>query len=272
MIDKPTGFHVRHDLRPDFTFELMMMLHALPPGQSEAALKNEADRQGYALRQRKDYSKLVRSLYELEVITGEADTLALTDIGSNIARAAYFQPALLPELIHFLYYIGYEANNNKRFSWSYRKVCDWLWDSAPCEINRDRLVNIVTQAAQDTFDISGISFSTQSVSGILHWVTNLYPRCIDADNIFMRRAYCPVESFMLALHHVYQHQSHQAETPSVRLTPTVKETVCRICLIAPESFMEMLNQAEGSFAGIQVWRRGGERIVITDFSWHLIAE
>lgn len=270
MIDNPTAFHVRHDLRPDFTFELMMLLHALPPGQSEAVLQDEAERQGYTLRQRKDYSKLLRSLFELEVIAGGTNALTLTEIGQSIAHAARYQRTLLPELIHFLYYTGYETNPNKRFSWSYKKVCDWLWESAPSEINRDRLVNVVTQAAQDTFGISGISFSAQSVNGILHWVTSLQPVCIDENGIFMRRAYCPVESFMLALHHVYQHQRNEA--PSVRLTPAVKEVVCRICLIAPESFTEMLGQAEGSFPGLQVWRRGGERVAITNFSWQLIAE
>jgi hypothetical protein len=58
MRDKPTGFHVRHDLRPDFTYELLMLLHALPCGQSETELKNTAEAQGYALRQRKDFGNV----------------------------------------------------------------------------------------------------------------------------------------------------------------------------------------------------------------------
>jgi hypothetical protein len=270
MRDKPTGFHVRHDLRPDFTYELLMLLHALPCGQSEAQLQNAAEAQGYTLRQRKDYGKMLRSLSDLAVISGSSSKLELTETGRIIAHATLFQRDLLPELIHFLYYTGYDENPNKRFSWSYRKVSEWLWDSAPCEVNRDRLVNVVTQAANDTFGISGISFSTQSVSGILHWMTALRPVCVDDDDIFMRRGYCPVETFMLALYHIYQLERQDAL--SVRLTPNIKEQICRICLIAPESFVEMLDQAESSFAGIQVWRRGGERIAITDFSWQLITE
>jgi hypothetical protein len=75
---------------------------------------------------------------------------------------------------------------------------------------------------------------------------------------------------MLALYHIYQLERQDAL--SVRLTADIQEQVCRICLITPESFTELLDHAESSFPGLQVWRRGGERIAITDFSWQLIAE
>ena len=182
-----------------------------------------------------------------------------------------YQRDLLAELIHIVYYTSYTYQPYKRFSWSYQTLCDWLWNSAPCEIHRDRLVNTVSQAAVDQFGEQGISFSTQSISGILHWVGALNPPCIvEANSLFTRRSHCPVESFMVALHYTYELQ--KGDTLSIPLDESVKERVCRICLITPQSFSEMLELAERTFSCLQVWRRRGDRLVITDFSWDVLEE
>jgi hypothetical protein len=268
---KVTGYHVRHDLRPDFTFELLTLLNALPDGQDEEALQSAAEQQGYSLRQRKDYGKMLRSLDELELIERSRKALNLTERGRIISEVMLYQKDLLGELVHIAYYTGYSHDPTKRFSWSYQTMCNWLWDSAPCEIHRDRLVNVVSQAAQDEFDEKGISFSTQSVSGILHWVTALNPPCVDSTgNFFNRRSYCPVESFMVALHDTYE--LAKDDTLSIPISAAIRERVCRICLIMPESFSEMLELAERTFSGLQVWRKRGERFAITDFSWHTLTE
>lgn len=268
---KPTSYHVRHDLRPDLTFELLTLLHALPDGQQEEDLQRAADMQGYSLRQRKNYNKLLRSLDELELIERSRKSISLTEQGRIVANVMIYQRDLLTELVHIIYYTGYDNEDYKRFSWSYRTLCNWLWDSAPCEIHRDKLVNVVSQAAQNEFDEQGISFSTQSVSGILHWVTSLNPPCVDnTGNIFNRRNYCPVETFMVALDHVYRLKKE--ETLSIPLNNEIREQVCRICLITPESFSEMLELAERTFDAVQVWRKRGDRLVVSDFSWQTIIE
>jgi hypothetical protein len=271
MTAKPTGFHVRHDLRPDFTYELLTLLYALPDRQSEEGLREAAEMHGYALRQRKNYGKMLRSLDELGIVSRSRSSITLTDLGRIVSDITRYQKDLLGELVHILYYTSYSWDKNMRFSWSYRTVANWLWDSAPCEIHRDRLVNIVSQAATEKFNESGVSFSTQSVGGILHWLTALEPACVDErSGIFNRRNYCPVETFMLALNTVYKQT--RDDFLSIELSDDIKEAVCRICLITPESFDEMLDLAEKTFPVVQVWRKRGERLAITDFSWEMLTE
>jgi hypothetical protein len=270
-MSKPTGFHVRHDLQPNFTFELLMLLNALPEGRTEEDLREAANSQGYTLRQRKDYGKLLRSLEELGVIERNHKSPALTEKGRVIAQLSVFQKPLLPELIHFLYYTSWDNDHRNRFSWSYRTVSDWLWNAAPCTINRDRLVNTVTQHAADTFPEISVSFSTQSVLGILYWINALYPPCVDqVGRIFSRRLYCPIEIFMLALHHVYHLK--RVHTISVLLTPEFRQQVCQICLITPDVFYELLEQATTAFECVQLRRERGDRISIMDFSWETLRE
>lgn len=270
-MSKPTGFHVRHDLQPNFAYELLILLQSIPEGQTEENLQIAAQVQGYALRQRTSYGKLFNSLEELGVVEKAQKVLKLTDQGRIISEVSLFQRQLLGELIHFLYYTLFTSDKNLRFSWSYRTVCDHLWMTAPCTVNRDRLVNIVVQNAADQFGETSISFSTQSVMGILYWVGSLYPACLDAQGrVFSRRLYCPLETFLLALHHVYQQFSEDGM--SVLLTPEMRQEVCQICLIVPEAFQEMLEQTEASFECIKVRRERGERLAISGFSWELLKE
>jgi hypothetical protein len=248
-----------------------MLLQAIPEGQTEEELQVEAQVQGYTLRQRTSYGKLISSLEELGIIEKAHKLLRLTDQGRIISEVSLFQRQLLGELIHFLYYTVFASDENLRFSWSYRTVCDHLWMTAPCTLNRDRLVNIVVQNAIDQFGETSISFSTQSVLGILYWVGSLYPACLDASGrVFSRRLYCPLETFMLALHHVYQR--FRGDGMSVLLSPEMRQEVCQICLIVPEAFQEMLEQAEATFDCIKVRRERGEHLAISGFSWKLLKE
>jgi hypothetical protein len=268
---KASGFHVRHDLQPVFTYELLMLLHASSEGQTKEMLQASALSQGYALRQRKDYGKLLNSLEDLGVIVKQHKTVSLSPIGQIIAEISSYQRHLLAELIHFLYYTLFETDKNARSSWSYRTVCNHLWMTAPATLNRDRLVNIVVQNAKSEFGENSISFSTQSVMGILYWIESLHPACMDiSGRVFTRRLYCPIEMFTLALQHVYQ--CYRAGGMSVLLTPEIRQQVCRICLIVPEAFQEMLEQAESSFDHVQMRRERGERLIVTNLEWDFLKE
>jgi hypothetical protein len=270
-VSKTSGFHVRHDLQPTFAYELLMLLHGRETEQTEEDLQKAAHAQGFNLRQRKNYNKILKSLEELSIVEKRRKAIALTQTGEIISEAILFQRPLLGEIIHFLYYTLFDTDSFLRFSWSYRTVCQHLWMTAPCTINRDRLVNIVTQNAVDHFNETSISFSTQSVMGILYWVDSLYPNCLDeSGKVFSRRLYCPVETFALALHHVYQ--QYRGDGLSVLITPEIRQEICQICLIVPEAFQEMLEQAETSFESVQVRRERGERLIMSGFTWNFLKE
>jgi hypothetical protein len=269
-MSKPSGFHVRHDLQPSLTNELLILLRSSTTGQTENDLQKAAEERGYRLRHRKDYGKLLITLDELGIVTEHQKKFRLTDAGQIITNIAVYQRDLLAEFIHFLYMVGWDENQEQRSSWSYKTVCEILWNTAPCHIDRDRLVNLITQEALSKFQDNRVSFSTSSVAGILNWVTELTPFCIvngnDGLQYFSRRPYCPIEAFVLALNHIYcrYKTSKQAYIP---ITQDFKNQVCKICLIATESFDDMLAQAESCFSSIQVRHERGERVAISNFSW-----
>lgn len=270
----PTGFHVRHDLAPIPTYELLTLLNASSKGQTQQDLQYLADLNGYKLRQRKDYYKLLLSLVELELISDSGHIYKLTPIGRVIAQIVIYQQDLLPDFIHFLYYTCFDLDPKKRFSWSYRQVCDFLWHSAPIAINRDRLVNLVTRDATQVFNLSGVSFSKSSIAGILNWLLELSPPCIaqqDKGQIFTRREYCSIEIFALALNHIFLLHK-QNEPVSIPLTPEMRDVVSRICLITPDAFSDMLSKVEATFSNIHIRRERGERFYVKNFSWSTLEE
>lgn len=272
-MSKPTGFHVRHDLLPELTQELLLLLHNLPPGRTQTHLQAAAQARGYKLSERKDYGKLLRSLVELGLLASSRGALTLSDAGQVVATMVAFYPHLLPDFVHFIYYTIWEIDSAQRFSWSYKTVCDILWQTAPGTIDRAYLVGLVLQEAEQQFNLKGISFSASSVAGILNWLAVLQPVCLTVQGrqqIFNRRSYCSVELFALALNHVYQ--INQNGSPFVPLSPLFRQNICRLCLITPEAFDEMLDQTENHFAKLQIRRERGERFSMLNFSWADLVE
>jgi len=268
-MSKPTSFHVRHDLQPSLTLELLNIFLSQLHGQTEYDLKQIALSHGFRLRERKEYKKLIKSLMELEIIQEDCGAFSLTPQGQIISRVVLYQQDLLADFIHFLYYTSFDLDTNKRFSWSYRQVCDTLWLTAPGIINRDLLVNHVTREALTEFGENGISFSISSVSGILNWVTELVPPCILGQGIeqhFVRRDYCSVELFALALNHVYKTRN-SANLSHIVIDSSFRDEVCRISLINPDRFSEMLLLAENSFSCIDLRQERGDRISMANFEW-----
>lgn len=273
-MNRPTGFHVRHDLQPQLTQELLALLSASEDPQTEEQLRQAALQRAFRLRDRKNYGKLLRSLFELGLLRRHDGLVELSELGWRVSSLVAYYPHLLSEFIHFLYYTAWDMDQNNRFSWSYRTVSQWLWDAAPCVVDRDRLVNLVTQKADQRFQLRGVSFSKSSVSGILHWIVELKPVCIsqrDKQQIFTRRPYCPVELFVLALNNVYK-RLRTAEAPYVRLLPEVREEICRTCLVSLDSFDEMLARTEACFDSLYVRRERGERFALQDFTWNDLEE
>jgi hypothetical protein len=272
-MSEPASFHVRHDLQPELTRELLLLLSKLPEGQTQAQLRTAAQARGYKLSERKDYNKLLRSLAELKLLTSAHEPLTLSNTGRIAATVADFYPHLLPDFVHFLYYALWDTAPSMYFSWSYRTVCDILWQTAPGTVNRSYLVSLVLQEAEQRFCVQGISFSASSVAGILNWLAALNPLCLttqDRQQIFNRRSYCSVELFALTLNHIYQ--INRGGDSFIPLSPSLRQNICRLCLISLEAFDEMLDQAETHFSKLQIRRERGERFSMLDFSWADIAE
>ena len=227
-------YHVRHDLQPNLTEELLILLWDKAPCRLEAIQQGAAER-GYYLANRSP-DQLLASLGNLRIIGHrEHGDIYLSDLGKLIARVAKYNPSLLPELIHFTYYTAYdESNPSSRFSWSYRLVCDHFWRNQHLTINVHNLVTLVQEQAQQIFQDYGISFSQNSVAGIINWLEVLEPPCIvqtsSNSREFSLRLLCPSELVLLAIEYAKAQGSHPLAA-QLRLSKENRELIARLCLV-----------------------------------------
>lgn len=245
-------YHVRHDLKPQLTEELLLLLWDKSPCCIDVIQKAAAER-GYRLANRSP-DQLIASLGNLGIIEHrEHGELHLSELGKLISRAAKYNSNLVPELIHFTYYTMYNEHTQLyRFSWAYRLVCEYLWDLRSHTIESHRLVTLVQEQAQLTFQDSeehGISFSQNSVSGIINWLEALDPPCVTQvsdTRVFSRRAFCPSELMLLALEYA-QRQLANPLVAQLQLSTETRKLLARLCLVEEESLDEILQTTADAF-------------------------
>lgn len=246
-------YHVRHDLQPRQTEELLILLWDKSPCSADA-LQKVASERGYLLAKRSP-DQLLASLGNLRIIDHrEHGIIYLSDLGKLISRTAKYNPNLLPELIHFRYYTAYvEGDPSSRFSWAYRLVCEHLWEARSSLINVHELVTLVQEKAQRTFQDSqdfGISFSQNSVAGIINWLEAMEPPCISeassGNRAFNRRVFCPSELVLLALEYVRAKTSN-SQMSQLQLSNEVRQAIAHLCLIEEEALDELFQIAADAF-------------------------
>lgn len=243
-------YHVRHDLQPKLTEELLILLWDKAPCHLEV-IQQAAAKRGYQLANRSP-EQLLASLGNLRII-GHRDhgEIYLSDLGKFIARAAKYNQSLLPELIHFTYYTAYDANNpSTRFSWAYRLVCDFLWRNQHLLINVHNLVTLVQEQAQQIFHDYGISFSQNSIAGIINWLEALNPPCImqssSSRREFTFRLLCPGELVLLALEYTRARESSPLAS-QLRLSKENRELIARLCLVEEGELDDLLQIAADAY-------------------------
>lgn len=254
-MSKPV-YHVRHDLQPSLTLELLLLLEAKSPCRT-GDLVQFAQARGYRIANR-SFDQLVSSLSNLKIVA--RNTMAeikLTPCGQLIAACTKQRPELLAELLHFTYYSLYDLASEPvpalRFSWAYREVCNFLWEQSNHFVKADQLVTLVQERAQVTFgDVEefGVSFSRDSVTGILQWLEALDPPCLrfnaDEKRNFARRLLCPLDTLLLALQYL-AYKPAQPLALQLQLTAPVRQAVASLCLIEPESLDDLLSDLAQSF-------------------------
>jgi hypothetical protein len=246
-------YHVRHDLHPRLAEELLILLWDKSPCRVET-LQQAATERGYRLANRSP-DQLLASLGNLRIIERkEHGEIHLLDLGKLVARVAKYNPSLMADLIHFTYYVLYAENDpTSRFSWAYQLVCNRLWQSRSTSISTHHLVTLVQEEAQKTFadyDKYGVSFSQNSVSGIINWLEALSPSCItqnsSGDRIFTRRDYCSSELLLLALEYTKVKNSDTSGI-QLRLSNDVRQSVACLCLVEEECLDDLFQSTAEVF-------------------------
>jgi hypothetical protein len=261
-----TSFHVRHDFSPIFARNALLLLR-MADAPSEEAFLEQARARDLDIGRRQSVTKVFASLRDLGLIettpAGQRGQVRLTNLGKQLADVAVHDKLMFAEMIHLRYWWLWQPSKEKEyFAWSYQTVATILWEESPVTIDSDRLVNMVLAAAEQHFGISGISFSTSSVSGILHWLRVLSPPCI-VGKIFRRRPTCPPEALVIALGGIAAAREHPAGIP-LRLDAATREQACRVTLLAEEAIDEVVQQAEETLGVIRRSGDGGETVLIRE--------
>lgn len=178
------------------------------------------------------------------------DAITVSDRGYHLMQ---YKDNLLPDIYHFLIYTGWEEAEPLTFlpAWAYRYLCDHWWNaddgSSLTDSAIDILVSDLIEHAEAKFaeyeieEINGVSFSPKSVRGARRWLDALTPPVIEK-NVFTRRPFCPPELLLLALGWAFRHEPDPIGVPLL-LSRTVRETVCRVCLLDPKYLDRVLDWA-----------------------------
>jgi len=199
----------------------------------------------------------VQTARDLSLITD--DVLSLTDLGQQMVRLLRYKPSVFNEVMHVLHYTLWTSARNTEycFSWSYRTTCDRLWESGSITIDRGQLVSQVSEIAMEQFSTNRVSFSKDSVRGVLQWLAELEPPVLDRENkTFARRTFCPPETFVLAVDFLYRVEDANYQT-NLLMDTGKQETICKVCLLEPTAFDTALDWAAGQYDFLQRGTSGG---------------
>ena len=117
-------------------------------------------------------------------------------------------------------------------------------------ISPHSLVTLIQEKAQQLFLDYGVSFSQNSVGGIINWLEALDPPCIIQTSpntrMFARRSFCPSELLLLALEYTKMEEGNQ-QTSLLQLSDETLKIVARLCLMEVEALDEMLQVVAEAF-------------------------
>lgn len=257
-------FHVLHNARPEYELDVLFLLEHGQESSYEAVLQ-EGEQLGYGVGHQVKTERQLRDILQLQRDLGlmERRRVQLTDMGQTIAQIAYRNSRLFPEIIHFLYYTTWQETSESEscFSWSYRTLCNYLWQQGGLAIDKLALFSVVSSEASEKFQIQSISFSTNSIAGIIMWLealtpTVLYQSSSDSETRFSRRAFCTPELFVLAVDHIYQSEEIDYGS-NLLLSEVRRNAVCQLCLVEPNSFDRILDYAVAQFEYLETGVGGG---------------
>jgi len=257
-------FHVRHSAKPTAIKEVLLILHEQEIKNVQQMLEIGRDR-GYSIgtvatSEQSIKENPVRVARDLGLV--HAESLSLTEMGQQMVALMHSKPKTVEELLHYLNYSTWDPSIPEQncFSWSYKTVCDILWERNTVTINRQQLVSWLDEMAHDQFEISHTSLSNNSILGIMNWLWELTPAVLGLEErgkvVFSRRSFCPPELFTMAVDFFYRHNHVEYQT-NMLLDPAKQESICKVCLLDPTSFDDTLEWACGQFEFIRQGASGG---------------
>lgn len=257
-------FHVLHNAHPEYEMDVLNLLEDGQESTYEAMLSRGQELGisiGYQVKTERQLRDVLQLLRDLDLM--ERRRIQLTLQGQIVAQLAYNNPDLFPEIVHYLYYSTWQSNQQTEscFSWSYRTLCNYLWKQGTTAEDKSALFSVVSSEASAKFQIQTVSFSTNSVNGILIWLESLNPPVIEYGDeeskmVFRRRTFCSPELFVLAIDFVYRENGVDYGA-NLLLNDTRRDEICQVCLLEPGSFDRVLDYAAAQFDFLEKGLGGG---------------
>jgi hypothetical protein len=111
----------------------------------------------------------------------------------------------------------------------------------------------------EAFETNQVSFSRDSVRGVLQWLIELDPPVIDSSQktrLFRQRSFCPPETFILGVDYLYRLEGADYQT-NMLLDANKQTELCRVCMLESAAFDSVFEWAAGQYDYLQRGTRGG---------------
>lgn len=253
MKKKYSPFRIRF-VQPQQVEELLYILAETSTSLSDQEIIAKAQNWNCDLAHQKNPAEQFSILRMLTLIQGESRELS--EKGRQLVQIIVHNSNLAAEIFHLLFYTTWNPNRptEKCFSWSYRRLCDILWNRISTPIDSEALASQLIDEIEQHFPDAQPSVNSDTVRATSAWLTRLDPPCLLSDETlaFERRSFCSPELLLLATDYIYR-ENKISYASNVLLTDDRRNDICRLCLLKEESLDMVLELSLSQFG---FFRRG----------------
>jgi hypothetical protein len=254
-VDRKITFHIRN-VPPNDLIVVLKTLSVHPELQTIKEIVSQAQALGFQVQDSKRLEALITAR-ELGLISNNRNMLS--DVGAQVLDINENKPDLFVDVIHSLLYSLWSPSKpeDNCYSWSYRTICNILWDANHYEIIPTRIASETGAAIQEKFKLVDIPFSAKSVRDALLWLIPLNPSTFPSSTTnFQRRVFCPPEIMVLAINFLYK----STETDygvHMLLNDDKRDEICKFCLLDVDAFERVLGYTINQFEYLEKGLGGG---------------
>ena len=248
VAEQDTHFYIDY-APPDKVRDALWCLNADKP-TSPMEIFNSLESQGKDVSRR---TEIPRRLFDLglaeQAKQGNRIAYTLTSLGSKLREIASFDPALYPELMHFLHFSSWDGTPQARkFLWSYRQCSIISWIEKRLLPGKQLASRVQSRMMAEFPDLDyaaavGARFDSTAAGRWSRWVQSLRPSPFEQNNgELQRREVKYHEVILLALDDIYRFESYRYGDPVI-LDEEMIDDLARVFFLDPVCCRELLDLA-----------------------------